>query len=100
MVETGHKFYDNLAKRIAWAHWFTLFNIIAISIISLRYIAYSGLADSSLGIIYQFISLIGHFSFLAALVFGIFLFPLAFLISNNLIYRLISLLIATIAITF
>ena len=100
MVETGHKFYDNLAKRIAWAHWFTLFNIVAISIISLRYIAYSGLADSTLGIIYQFISLIGHFSFLAALVFGILLFPLAFLISNNLIYRLISLLIATIAITF
>ena len=100
MVETGHKFYDNLAKRIAWAHWFTLFNLVAISIISLRYIAYSGLADSTLGIIYQFISLIGHFSFLAALVFGIFLFPLAFLISNNLIYRLISLLIATIAITF
>jgi len=100
MVETGHKFYDNLAKRIAWAHWFTLFNIVAISIISLRYIAYSGLADSTLGIIYQFISLIGHFSFVAALVFGILLFPLAFLISNNLIYRLISLLIATIAITF
>ena len=34
MVETGHKFYDNLAKRIAWAHWFTLFNLIAISISS------------------------------------------------------------------
>jgi len=100
MVETGHKFYDNVAKRIAWAHWFTLFNIVAISIISLRYIAYSGLADSTLGIIYQFISLIGHFSFLAALVFGLFLFPLAFLISNNLIYRLFSLLIATIGITF
>lgn len=100
MVETGHKFYDNLAKRIAWAHWFTLFNLIAISIISLRYVAYSGLADSALGIIYQFISLLGHFSFLSALVFGIFLFPLAFLISNNLMYRLISLIIATIAITF
>jgi len=100
MVETGHKFYDNLAKRMAWAHWFTLFNIIAISLIGLRYIAYSGLADSTLGIVYQFISLIGHFSFLSALVFGLFLFPLAFLISNNLVYRLISIIIATIAITF
>jgi len=100
MVETGHKFHDNVAKNVTWAHWFTFFNIIAISLISLRYIAYSGLADTGLGITYQFISLIGHFSFLAAVVFGILLFPLAFLISNNLIYRLISILIATTAITF
>ena len=100
MVETGHKFYDSVAKKITWAHWFTLFNIVAISLISLRYIAYSGLADSTLGIIYQFISLIGHFSFLAALVFGILLFPLAFFIQNSFLYRFISLLIATIAITF
>ena len=100
MVETGHKFYDNVAKNVTWAHWFTFFNIIAISLISLRYIAYSGLADTGLGITYQFISLVGHFSFLAAVVFGILLFPLAFLISNNLIYRLISIVIATTGITF
>ncbi|MDA7746133.1 DUF3413 domain-containing protein [Psychromonas sp.] len=100
MVETGHKYYDNVAKQIAWAHWFTFFNIVAISLISLRYIAYSGLSDSSLGITYQFISLIGHFSFLAAVVFGILLFPLAFVISNNLAYRLTSILIATIGIAF
>lgn len=100
MVETGHKFHDNAAKQIAWAHWFTFFNIVAISLISLRYIAYSGLADSALGITYQFISLVGHFSFLAAVVFGLFLFPLAFIIRHNLTYRLTSICIATIAITF
>lgn len=100
MLETGHKFHDNVAKQIAWAHWFTFFNIIAISLISLRYIVYSGLSDSPLGIAYQFISLIGHFSFIAAVVFGVLLFPLAFLISHNLTYRLVSILIATITITF
>ena len=100
MVETGHKFHDNVAKQVAWAHWFTFFNIIAISLISLRYIAYSGLADSNIGIAYQFISLIGHFSFLSAVVFGMLLFPLAFLIPQNLIYRLISIIVATTAITF
>ncbi|WP_299664895.1 DUF3413 domain-containing protein [uncultured Psychromonas sp.] len=100
MVETGHKFHDNVAKQVAWAHWFTFFNIVAISLISLRYIAYSGLADSSLGIFYQFLSLVGHFSFLGAMVFGILLFPLAFLISHNLTYRIISIVIATTAITF
>ena len=100
MVETGHKFHDNVAKKVAWAHWFTFFNIVAISLISLRYIAYSGLADSGLGIAYQFISLLGHFSFLSAVVFGILIFPLAFIISNNLLYRLICILIATTAITF
>ncbi|TEW56050.1 DUF3413 domain-containing protein [Psychromonas sp. RZ22] len=100
MVETGHKFYDNVAKKVAWAHWFTFFNIIAVSLISIRYVAYSGLADSALGILYQFVSLIGHFSFLSAVVFGIFLFPLAFLITNNLVYRLTSILIATVGIAF
>ena len=100
MVETGHKFHDNVAKKVAWAHWFTFFNIVAISLISLRYIAYSGLADTGLGIAYQFISLLGHFSFLSAVIFGILIFPLAFIISNNLLYRLISILIATTAITF
>ena len=100
MVETGHKFHDNVAKQVAWAHWFTFFNIVAISLISVRYIAYSGLADSSLGIFYQFLSLVGHFSFLGAMVFGILLFPLAFLISHNLTYRIISIVIATTAITF
>jgi len=100
MVETGHKFHDNVAKQVAWAHWFTFFNIVAICLISLRYIAYSGLADSVLGIAYQFISLIGHFSFLGAVVFALLTFPLAFLISHNLTYRLVSILIATTAITF
>lgn len=100
MVETGHKFHDNVAKQVAWAHWFTFFNIVAISLISLRYIAYSGLSDTGLGITYQFLSLFGHFSFLAAVVFGILLFPLAFIISHNLTYRLISIAVATTAITF
>lgn len=100
MVETGHKFHDNVAKQVAWAHWFTFFNILAITLISLRYVVYAGLSDSPLGIAYQFISLIGHFSFLAAVVFGVLLFPLAFLISHNLTYRLVSILIATITITF
>lgn len=100
MVETGNRFHDNVGKKVAWAHWFTFFNIVAICLISLRYIAYSGLADTGLGVTYQFVSLIGHFSFLAAVVFILLLFPLAFIISNNLIYRLISLLVATTAITF
>lgn len=100
MVETGNRFHDNVGKKVAWAHWFTFFNIVAICLISLRYIAYSGLADTGLGVTYQFISLIGHFSFLAAVVFILLLFPLAFIISNNLVYRLISLLVATTAITF
>ena len=99
MVETGHKFYDNVAKQVAWAHWFTFFNIIAISLISIRYIAYSGLADSPLGIAYQLISLLGHFSFLSAVVFGVFLFPLSFLVSHNLFYRFLSIALATAAIT-
>ncbi|MCP5078612.1 MAG: DUF3413 domain-containing protein, partial [Psychromonas sp.] len=80
MVETGHKFHDNVSRLVNWAHWFTFFNLIMVSLISLRYIKYAGLSDSALGIGYQFTSLIGHFSFVSAMVFGVLLFPLAFII--------------------
>jgi membrane-anchored protein YejM (alkaline phosphatase superfamily) len=100
MVETGNKFHDKVSRLISWGHWFTFFNIIIVSLIGLRYIAYSGMADSLIGVMYQFISLIGHFSFLCATVFMLILFPLAFLIPFPRLYRLIAICISTIAITF
>jgi membrane-anchored protein YejM (alkaline phosphatase superfamily) len=100
MVETGNKFHDNVSRLLNWAHWFTFFNLIIVSLISLRYIAYAGISDSGLGIAYQFISLIGHFSFLCAVVFGLLLFPLAFVVPYQRLYRFFAILISTIAITF
>ncbi|MFT6986801.1 MAG: membrane-anchored protein YejM (alkaline phosphatase superfamily) [Psychromonas sp.] len=100
MVETGHKFHDNVSRLISWGHWFTFFNLILVSLISLRYLKYAGIPDSGLGIAYQFISLIGHFSFLSAMVFGVILFPLAFIIPFQRLYRLSAILISTAAITF
>jgi membrane-anchored protein YejM (alkaline phosphatase superfamily) len=100
MVETGHKFHDNVSRLVNWAHWFTFFNIILVSLISLRYIKYGGLSDSGLGIAYQFISLIGHFGFVSAMVFGVLLFPLAFMIPNQRLYRFFAISISTAALTF
>ena len=100
MVETGNKFHDNVSRLLNWAHWFTFFNLIIVSLISLRYIAYAGVSDSGLGIAYQFISLIGHFSFVCAMVFGLLLFPLAFAVPYQRLYRFFAILISTIAITF
>ncbi|WP_022940256.1 DUF3413 domain-containing protein [Psychromonas hadalis] len=100
MVETGHKFHDNVSRLINWAHWFTFFNLILVSLISLRYIKYAGLSDSGLGIAYQFTSLIGHFSFVSAMVFGVLLFPLAFIIPFQRLYRALAIIISTTAVTF
>ncbi|MCG6201317.1 DUF3413 domain-containing protein [Psychromonas antarctica] len=100
MVETGHKFHDNVSRLISWGHWFTFFNMLLVSLISLRYIKYAGLPDTLLGIAYQFVSLIGHFSFLSAMVFAVVLFPLAFIIPFHRLYRLCAILISTAAITF
>ena len=100
MVETGNKFHDNASRLINWAHWFTFFNLILISLISLRYIKYAGLPDSALGVAYQFISLIGHFSFVSAVAFGILFFPLAFAVPFQRLYRAIIIVITTIAVTF
>ena len=100
MVETGNKYHDHVSRLISWAHWFTFFNLIIVSLISLRYIAYDGLSDSAFGIAYQFLSLIGHFSFLSAVVFILLLFPLAFIIPIPRLYRVFAIIICTIAITF
>jgi membrane-anchored protein YejM (alkaline phosphatase superfamily) len=98
MVETGHKFHDNVSRLINWGHWFTFFNLIIVSLISLRYVKYAGLSDTEFGIAYQFTSLIGHFSFLCAVFFGVILFPLAFVISSQRLYRLLSCIISSLAI--
>lgn len=100
MVETGNKFHDKVSRLIGWGHWFTLFNLIIVSLISLRYIKYAGLSDSGLGIAYQFVSLLGHFSFVCAVFFGIILFPLAFAIPSPRIYRVTVSFISSILITF
>jgi len=100
MVETGNKFHDNASRLINWAHWFTFFNLILAALISLRYIKYAGLSDSGIGIAYQFTSLIGHFSFVAAMVFGVLLFPLAFIVPFQRLYRAIAIAISTAALTF
>ncbi|MCK5817967.1 MAG: DUF3413 domain-containing protein [Psychromonas sp.] len=100
MVETGHPFHDRVSRLINWAHWFTFANVIIICLISIRYIVYAGVSTTALGISYQIISLIAHFSFLSAVVFILTLFPLAFIISSQRIYRAIAIIISTIAITF
>lgn len=100
MVETGHKFHDNVSRLISWGHWFTFFNLLMVSLISLRYVKYAGLSDSGLGIAYQFTSLIGHFSFLSAVAFAVILFPLAFVISSQRLYRLLACSLSSVAIAF
>lgn len=100
MVETGNKFHDNVSRLISWGHWFTFFNLIIVSVISLRYVKYAGLSDSGLGIAYQFISLLGHFSFLSAVFFGLILFPLAFILPSQRFFRLSNCLISSIVIAF
>ena len=100
MIETGHKFHDNVSRLINWGHWFTFFNLIMVSLISLRYVKYAGLSDSGLGIAYQFTSLIGHFSFLCAMFFGVILFPLAFIIHSQRLYRMLACTLSSIAIAF
>ncbi len=100
MVETGHKFHDNVSRLISWGHWFTFFNLIMVSLISLRYVKYAGLSDSGLGIAYQFTSLIGHFSFLSAVFFAVVLFPLAFVIPSQRVYRLLACSLSAVAIAF
>jgi len=100
MVETGHQGHDRISHLVNWAHWFTFFNIILVSLISLRYISYAGISSTFLGVAYQLLSLVGHFSFLAGTLFIIVLFPLAFFIKSQRFYRALAILISAISVTF
>ena len=99
MVETGNKFHDKVSRLIGWGHWFTFFNLLIVSLIGLRYVKYAGFPETGLGIAYQFISLIGHFSFLCAVFFGLIVFPLAFIVPYQRLYRLLVCIFTSITIT-
>lgn len=93
------KQHEAISQRITWGHWFSLFNIIIALTIASRYGLNSDWPNTLIGKLYFFISLFGHFSFVVFAVYVLILFPLSFIIKNQLTFRAISVGIATIGMT-
>ena len=70
------QYREETSQRIAWGHWFALFNIVIAILIASRYAFNADWPNTLIGKLYFFISLLGHFSFV---VFAFYLLLEAFL---------------------
>ncbi|OOR99342.1 hypothetical protein B0187_06185 [Haemophilus paracuniculus] len=99
LPQNSRQYREETSQRIAWGHWFALFNIVLALLISSRYAFNADWPNTLFGKLYFFISLFGHFSFVVFAVFLLLLFPLSFLIKNERTFRGVSVIIATIGLT-
>ncbi|MDF0535479.1 DUF3413 domain-containing protein [Shewanella sp. A32] len=87
---------DRVSRLINWGHWFAFFNGILAMIVGIRYLKSPGFPDSLIGWGYLTISTIGHFSFLAFIVYLVLLFPITLLLPYSRILRGYAAVIASI----
>ncbi len=99
MFKFLHQRTEAIYQRITWGHWFALFNIVIGLVIASRYAFNADWPNTLLGKIYFFISLFGHFGFVIFAVYVLLLFPLSFVIRNQLAFRAISVIVASIGMT-
>lgn len=90
------QYREQTSQRIAWGHWFALFNIVVAILIASRYAFNADWPNTLVGKLYFFISLFGHFSFVVFAFYLLCLFPLSFLIRNERGFRGFSVIFATI----
>ncbi|MBV7316611.1 DUF3413 domain-containing protein [Shewanella sp. NIFS-20-20] len=88
---------DKVSRLVNWGHWFAFFNGILAMIIGSRYIETVGSPESLLGWGYLAISTIGHFSFLAFIVYLVLLFPISLLLPYSKILRGYAAIVATLS---
>ncbi|WP_439257210.1 DUF3413 domain-containing protein [Lonepinella sp. BR2271] len=98
-IKNGRQYREQTSQKISWGHWFAFFNILWAVAIGSRYAFLIDWPHTFLGRLYFFISILGHFSFIAFGAYLLVLFPLSFIIKNERTFRGVSVIIATIATT-
>ncbi len=94
------KYTDKVFASVEWCHWFVLFNAFISILIGIRYLVNTITHTTAIGTLYEVINLLGHFWFLNFIIFLILPFPLAFIIINHKIYKIIITVLAIFAQTF
>ncbi|MDO4697632.1 MAG: DUF3413 domain-containing protein [Pasteurellaceae bacterium] len=95
----SRQYREETSQRIAWGHWFALFNIVLALLISSRYAFNADWPNTLFGKLYFFISLFGHFSFVVFALYLLLIFPMSFFIQNHRVFRGISVIMATCGMT-
>jgi membrane-anchored protein YejM (alkaline phosphatase superfamily) len=86
---------DKVSRLINWGHWFAFFNGLLAMIIGVRYLSSVGYPETIIGWGYLVISTLGQFSFLAFMVYLVFLFPITLLLPYSKILRGLAALLAS-----
>ncbi|WP_417762549.1 DUF3413 domain-containing protein [Shewanella sp.] len=89
---------DQVSRLVNWGHWFAFFNGLLAMVAGVRYLSTVGFPDSIIGWGYLAISTLGHFSFLAFIVYLVFIFPVTLLLPYSRILRGYAAIVATIGI--
>ncbi|MGS0683124.1 DUF3413 domain-containing protein [Shewanella sp. 125m-7] len=88
---------DRVSRLVSWGHWFAFINGLLAIIVGYRYLDTIGLPESFIGWGYLVISTIGHFSFLAFMVYLVFIFPVTLLLPYSKVLRGYAAIVATLS---
>ncbi|WP_076415429.1 DUF3413 domain-containing protein [Shewanella sp. UCD-KL12] len=88
---------DRVSRLVSWGHWFAFFNGFLAMIVGLRYLDSVGYPETLIGWGYLAISTIGHFSFLAFIVYLVLVFPVTLLLPYSKILRGFAAVVATLS---
>lgn len=88
---------DRVSRLVSWGHWFAFFNGFLAMIVGIRYLDSVGYPETLLGWGYLAISTIGHFSFLAFIVYLVLVFPVTLLLPYSKILRGFAAVVATLS---
>ncbi|MEZ9593802.1 DUF3413 domain-containing protein [Shewanella sp. 10N.261.52.F9] len=88
---------DRVSRLVSWGHWFAFINGLLAIIVGYRYLDTIGLPESFIGWGYLVISTIGHFSFLAFMVYLVLIFPVTLLLPYSRILRGYAAVVATLS---
>lgn len=88
---------DRVSRLISWGHWFAFINGLLAIVVGYRYLDTVGLPESIIGSVYLGLSTIGHFSFLAFIVYLVLIFPVTLLLPYSKILRGYAAIVATIS---
>ncbi|WP_299797072.1 DUF3413 domain-containing protein [uncultured Shewanella sp.] len=88
---------DRVSRLVSWGHWFAFFNGFLAMIVGIRYLDSVGYPETWIGWGYLAISTIGHFSFLAFIVYLVLVFPVTLLLPYSKILRGYAAVVATLS---
>ncbi len=99
MVTLRQPYREKVSQMVSWGRWFALFNMLLAMVLGSRYLFVADWPTTLAGRLFSYVSLVGHFSFLAFTSYVLILFPLTFIVVSQRLMRFLSVILATAGMT-